>query len=145
MMTVRTLGVAALSGVIGGAAVWALQAGSLTLAPANMTYADLAAVMLGAVAALIAVLGVFMAVLAVWGYSQFRVFVEGAATTRVSQAMEDGELKSLFEARAVKFMTEEFESGKLRRLLEERVDQIIIRGPQERDRAERAGDDDLNI
>lgn len=124
--------IAFVAGAIGGGLVWVLQVGSLVISPAGMQYADLAAVMLGAVAVLLAIFGLFLAVFAIWGYSQFRSIVEGAATRHASQSIKEGELKELVEEKALQFMEVSFESGKLREILEDRVDQIILRGPEER-------------
>ena len=138
----KTIVVAAISGVAGGALVWLFQAGSLNLTPLGMQYADLAAVMLGAVAVLLTILGVFLAIFAIWGYSQFRSIVEGAAVRHASQSIREGELKDLVEERAVAFMTTSFETGRLRRLLEDRVDQIILRGAEDRLRDVDGGQDE---
>lgn len=124
--------------------MWLLQTGSLRLSPAGMQYADLAAVMLGAVAVLLTILGVFLAIFAIWGYSQFRSIVEGAAVRHASNSIREGELKDLVEESSVEFMRSSFENGRLRRILEDRVDQIILRGPEERNREGDGGDEETS-
>jgi len=137
---------ALVGGVIGGCLVWYGQTRSLQIVPLNMTYSDFAAILLTAVSVLVTVLGVFIAALAIWGYSQFKTFAQNAAKDHVSSQLKDGELRTHIEEVAEKFLESDFSSGKLRKLIEERIDYVIYSGAaqraasEERDANEEEGD-----
>ena len=148
MAIVRTAAAASAGSVIGAALLWVFQGNSLRLVPEQMSYADLAAVMLSAVSVLVTILGVIVAIVAIWGYSHFKGIAENSAKSQVSNELEKGTLKQHLENSVTSFMQREFgDSGKLRTLLEERVDQIIIAGPGQRAREESKQelDDDVEI
>lgn len=71
--------VALLAGSMGGLTVWIFQGHSLEIVPDEVSYTELAAVLLTAVSVLVAVFGVVVALLAVWGYRNFRRVAKSAA------------------------------------------------------------------
>jgi hypothetical protein len=147
----RTLSVAIAGGLIGAAVLWVFQGNSIRLVPGEMSYAELSAVMLAAVTVVVTVLGVIVAIIAIWGYAHFKGIAEKSAKTQVSTEIESGSLKDHLEASVTGFMQREFgDQGKLRALLEDRVDQIIISGPSQREKESAAkeaaqGDDDVEL
>jgi hypothetical protein len=94
-----------------------------------MSYADMAALMLGAVGVLVTVLGVFMAILALWGYSQFKVAASSAALQHVKSELEEGQLRDELKKLLVQEVIKQMDDGKLRKILEERADRFLISGP----------------
>lgn len=95
---------------------------------AAMTYTNMAATMLGAVAVLVTVLGVFIAVLAFWGYSQFRGVAKKSALKFMRQQMAVGgnlrvELEGLLVSEVIRKLDQP--EGPLRDVLVQRVDEII--------------------
>ena len=114
-----------------------------------MTYADLSATVLTAVAVLVTTLGVFVAILAIWGYSQFRGIAKSSAKSHVDFELKSGQLKSHVEDVVTQFMTQGFDDGKLRSMLEDRVDQIIIKGAEARSKIpvvnEENDDDEVDV
>ena len=124
----------ALGAVLACVTVKVLESWTFQLTPGMMTYADLSATVLTAVAVLVTTLGVFVAILAIWGYSQFRGIAKASAKSHVDAELRSGQLKAHVEAVVTRFMSEGFDDGELRRLLESRVDQIILSGPEIRSR-----------
>ena len=57
---------------IGGSIVSVWQAGHFHLRPAGMSYSDLAAVLLTAVAVIVAIFGGVFALAAIWGFAQLK-------------------------------------------------------------------------
>jgi ABC-type multidrug transport system fused ATPase/permease subunit len=148
MTILRTIATAVAGSVIGAALLWLFQGNSLRLVPEEMSYADLSAVMLSAVSVLVTILGVIVAIVAIWGYSHFKGIAETSAKSQVSNEIENGALKHHLENSVTSFMQREFgDAGKLRALLEERVDQIIIAGPGQRakEEAEKEGEVDVEL
>jgi hypothetical protein len=72
----REVVICLLAGTVGGAMVWLGQGRSLQIKPLGITYSDLISTLLTAVALIIAVFGVVMAVLAIFGYQHFKTVVE---------------------------------------------------------------------
>lgn len=97
-----------------------------------MSYPELAATVLSAVSVLVTVLGVFIAVLAVWGYSQFREMAASAAAKSVEKQLTDGVLRKEIEDIVTKHVTKSLASGELRVILEQRVDRLIYSGAEKR-------------
>jgi hypothetical protein len=99
-----------------------------------MTYPDLVASVLAALSVLLAILGVFIAVLAILGWTQFRGLARKAAAEaareHIDSRMKGGDLQAHFEAMAQSFLESEFKSGALRSMVEERVNYVIFSGRQ---------------
>lgn len=130
MWKVAIVGVA--SGAIGALLVLAGQGFELHVTPVGMSYADLAATALSAVAVLTTVVGLFIAALAVWGFTALRGMAKSAAKAHVSAQLKGGELRTHLERVVTEFLSGEFKDGKLRELLESRVDAIMFSGPSDR-------------
>lgn len=133
----KAIGGAIIGGLLSGCLVWYGQTGSFSFAPTTMTYPELAAVILTGVAVLVTVLGVFIAVLTVWGYSQFKSIAQNAAKDHISDQLKNGEIRTHIEKNVQGFLEAEFKSGNLRKLIEERVDYVIYSGAAERAETER--------
>jgi hypothetical protein len=110
-------------GIAGGAAVWAIQAGSFSLHPSGMTYNELAALVLGGAALTVTSVGIGVAVLALWGYNDINARAEkraqSAATEKIDAEMADGKLRRHVEAAAAAKIDAELANGNLRRHVEE--------------------------
>jgi hypothetical protein len=127
-----------IGGVVGGLAIAAIFVGVHSvwprrLMPNDMPYQDLAAVLLTSVAVIVTVLGVSMAILAVWGYASFERIAKKAARDYVKSDLKNGKLKQQVEILAVETMTRYMDEamgdqGKLRLMLEARLDRALLAG-----------------
>lgn len=97
-----------------------------------MTYPELAATVLASVAVLVTVLGVFIAILTVWGYSQFKEVAKMAAAKTVEDQISSGKLRAEIEEIVTQHVTKSLSKGELRILLEQRVDRLIYSGAERR-------------
>lgn len=126
LSTVLVLSCAA--GISGGAFVWLFQGHSIKIRPEGMTYAELAAVLLAAASVMVAVFGVSMAVLALWGYRQFKRVAKGAssdiarevASKEVLNELREGAAGNLIDQKVLEAMDEVLSSGKFDAWREER-------------------------
>jgi hypothetical protein len=75
------------AGAVGGALIGVGQGRSLQIKPMSISYPDLIAVLLTAVALIVAIFGVVMAVLAIFGYKHFKGVVEKASKTSAEEAV----------------------------------------------------------
>lgn len=110
---------------VGGALLW--QTGSVHLRPLDMSYSDLAATLLGATAVLLAVLGFFIAVAALLGWTQFRDLTKRAAADAARSHLNDsmgvdGDLRSHLEKMAADFLDARFNSKPFQKLVYDRID-----------------------
>jgi hypothetical protein len=101
-----------LGGVVGGALVLLLQNGELRLT-ATMKYEDLAAVLLSAVGVIVAVVGVGLAILAVWGFSQLKSDSIAAAVAAARRQVDE-------------LIQQEIASPEMEQRIRNRVDQIVL-------------------
>jgi uncharacterized protein YacL len=124
-----------LGGVVGGCLVWVLQGHTLSLSPAGMTFADLSAVLLTAVSLIVALIGTAIALVALWGFTQFRKIVEDrthAAVLEMTPALLVSELrvgeprKVLVNLVAEFFANEEQQPGVARAWNEERQEKLAV-------------------
>ena len=60
------------SGAIGAALMWVFQGHTLRVIPGSMSYADFVALILSALSALLALLGIALAIAAIWGWAEFK-------------------------------------------------------------------------
>ena len=137
---VRTVGIATLGGICGALGIWLFQGHSLQISPVGMSYSDLAATMLGAAGVLLTALGLVIGALALWGYSQFRVMIETAAVEHVKNSVADGDLRQLVTSASVAFIDAELDQGRLRKILEDRLDLILLKGPSAREKEDASPD-----
>lgn len=114
-------------GIIGGAVVWLMQRGSFSLRPVEMTFEQLAALLLAFASFLVTVLGVGIAVLALWGYAQFKGLVteasQKAAVKKVDEELKEGELRRHTELVVTTFLQKGLADGSLVALLEARKEE----------------------
>ncbi len=61
--------------------IWAFVSRGLGAPPANSSYSDLVTIMLGAIAVILAAVTVFIAILAIWGYTALKEGAEKEART----------------------------------------------------------------
>jgi hypothetical protein len=147
MKTAPLLIAGLVGGLLGASLIWILQGHSFHLVPQEMSYADLSATLLAAVSALVTILGVGVAILAIWGYSHFKGIAQSSAKEHVNAEITDGTLRGEIHAAVTAFMQAGFDAGQLREILEARVDQILIQGPGQRARENAAmeEEDDNNV
>jgi H+/Cl- antiporter ClcA len=139
----RLIVAAIIGGLIGAFAVWMGQGHSLKLVPGEMSYADLAATMLGAAGIILTTLGLVIGILALWGYSQFKNMVERSAIAHVTRSVADGDLKKLVTQTSVDYIKADLDAGELRKIFEERLDKILVQGPEDRASEEAKADDEF--
>lgn len=135
----------AIAGAVAAVAVLLAQGQPFHLTPVGMSYADLAATLLAAVSALLTIIGIFIAALALWGFTAFRAMTKNSAKAHVSQQLKQGELRTHVEGVVTEFLAREFAGGNLRKQLEERLDAILVSAPSERARAAGTTDDDAAV
>lgn len=141
----RNILISGTAGIAGTIIVLIAQGQPFHLAPANMSYADLAATLLGASAVLLAIIGVFVAALAIWGFTAFRDTTKASAKQHVDDQLREGELRGHIEKIVSDFLTKEFAGGNLRKLVEERVEAILLSSAGERAKESDASESDASM
>lgn len=91
-----------------------------------MSYTDFVIVMLTAVTVVITILAIFIAILALWGYSQFQKLTETASKNHLEKLLQEGPFAKRIEEAIVQHVSGQLQRGELRSLLAERVDSIIL-------------------
>jgi hypothetical protein len=91
----------------------------------KMSYAEFVSILLTGIAVILAVLALFVASLAVWGYSQFREMTKAASAEHVERMLKAGAFRDEVEALIIKHVSSQLEQGTLRTVLVERVDALI--------------------
>lgn len=133
-------GAAAFAGaVLGGLVVWLTQGHTLRVVPDQMSYADLAAVLLAVAALFLGAIGLIVAIVAIWGFKYFKqVAVSSArraAHEKVASELKAGDAKALVieEARRVaqQRIEEEIRDGSTRRYLDSKVNDAIAKALSE--------------
>lgn len=85
---VKTGAFAALSaligGVCGGVVVWMTQGHTIAVLPESISYPDLIAVLLTGVGLLLSVIGLAVAIIAIYGYQHFKKTAKTVATDRAN-------------------------------------------------------------
>ncbi|QBB71015.1 hypothetical protein ELE36_12015 [Pseudolysobacter antarcticus] len=104
------------AGAFGGIVVWVGQGRSLQISPMSVSYPDLIAVLLTAVALIVAIFGVVMAILAIFGYRHFKGVVERASKTSAEEVVTKT---------AKELVVEEINSEKVKQLIISEVGRII--------------------
>lgn len=143
-LAIQTVLLGALSGTVAAVMILIIQGQPFRLRPVDMTYADLAATLLAASALMTAIIGLFIAALAVWGFTALRGLAKNAAKAHVGAELQQGGLRSHVESVVTDFLEKEFEDGNLRQQLEERVDAILFTAPQQRS-GDDATEDDVTV
>lgn len=106
------VGWSVLGGVVGGFVVWLFQGHSLALLDNGMSYQDLAAIVLTAASLMVAIFGATFALIAVWGYTQFKRGVKSRT-------------KSVVEGVIREHLVDELKNGPSRTVLDEIVAQFL--------------------
>lgn len=123
-MRVSTVVCCLAAGIIGGGAVWFGQTARWSLAPADMAYHDLVAVILTAISILLAALSIGLAVMAFWGWTTFKGITQkaagSAALDHIKSEAGASEINRILELKAVIFLQEKLRDGTLLALAEQR-------------------------
>ena len=97
------------------------------LKPNGMTYQDLVTVILTALAVMLAVLGIGVALLAVWGFTTFQQMARDTARNYVSNDIEKGQLRKHLESLVTDHLNKESgEGGAYRKILEDAADRFVL-------------------
>jgi|GEM_PF-3255914 len=104
--------------------------------PVGMSYADLAAVLLGAVGVIVAIFGGVLAIAAFWGFAQMKAEAVSAASTAALQELreqiENGALRTYILDEIERLIDTEFKSKRMDGRIQSRVDKIVLGGPEDR-------------
>lgn len=106
-------------GIVGGAIVWLAQGHSLSLKPVGMSYADFAGILLTAASLIVAVAGIAVALLGLWGYTQFtKIVAEGTkrsvieiAPGLLAEELRDGASKQVLIALVAQYLVDAADPG----------------------------------
>lgn len=132
----KTALVAGGSATAGALATSYVQTGRLYVVPANISYPDLAAVLLSAVGVIVAIFGGVLAILAFWGFEQMkRDAVRGAtqaALGELKEQIENGPTRDYILAEIERLIVDEFKSRRMDQRIQERVDKIAMGGAEDR-------------
>lgn len=139
---VRTFLVAALAGALAAVVVLLIQGQAFHLTPVGMTYADLAATLLAAAGVLLTVIGIFIAALAIWGFTAFRAMTKNSAKAHVSSQLRQGELRNHVETVVKEFLAQQIAAGELKSQIEETLETIVLKSAGQRAQDEAAGKND---
>ncbi|ASP96719.1 hypothetical protein GOC87_18785 [Sinorhizobium meliloti] len=121
-------GLGLMSGVI--VAVTALFSVHVTPEQANglsMNYGDLVAILLTATSTIITILGVFVAVLAVWGYSQFEKMTKEASSRHLEVLLQSGKFRDEVDQTILRHVSAELakDTSPFRDLLRQQIETMI--------------------
>ncbi len=132
----RTILIAGGSAAIGALVTCYAQTGHLNVIPADVSYPDLAAVLLSAVGVIVAIFGGVLAILAFWGFEQMkRDAVRGAtqaALDELKEQIENGSTRDYIVTEIERLIVDEFKSRRMDQRIEERVDKIAMGGSEDR-------------
>ena len=128
---------AALFGAIGGSLITRyVRTGHFNIVPDNISYSDLAAVLLTAVGVIVAIFGGVLAIAAFWGFEQMkREAVRGATQAGVDELkeqIENGPTRAYILAEIERLIVDEFNSRRMDKRIQERVDKIAMGGSEDR-------------
>ena len=127
---------AAASGIFGALIGSYAQSGRIFVVPAGISYPDLAAILLGAVGVIVAIFGGVLAIAAFWGFAQMKQeAVRGAtdaALSELKEQIENGQLRVYILEEIERLTDAEFNSGRMDRRIQERVDMIAMGNPEDR-------------
>lgn len=106
-------------GAAGGAVVWFAQGHSFYLRPAGMSYADFAGILLTAASLIVAIAGFAVALLGLWGYTQFQKIVSDGTQRAVidiapgllADELRDGASKQVLIALVAQYLINAGEPG----------------------------------
>lgn len=129
----RRAGTALGGGIVGGALVWLTQTGNFHLQPTEMTYADLAAILLTAVGVIVAIFAGVLALAAIWGFNQLKRDAISAAEIsslkEVREQIENGPVRNYIMGEIERLADEEFKSERMNARINRRVDAVAFGRP----------------
>jgi hypothetical protein len=128
MVVWKTFVAAAAGSIVGAASMWVWQIGPVRLTPVGMTYAELAATMLAAVSVSLGALGLFLAGLAIFGFTQIREMARDTVKSGLEASLKQGDLRQHFEAMSRTLLQEQVASREMQTLIERRIDAIALGG-----------------
>ena|GEM_PF-2774930 len=128
----KTFAIGLLGAVIGVALMMVGQGMKLSVMPVGMTFTEWAGILLAAVTISITALGVVIAVAAIWGFNGIKSGAELAAVQHVTDQLSEGKLSKNLEQTFTAFLLTRLRDDKFRRLIEERVDEVLYGGPSAR-------------
>lgn len=139
-----------LTGMLVGAVLVVLAFIKFRVAPAateelKVTYADMAAIVLTGVSVMVAVLAVFVAALAIWGYSQFGKVTENASRKHLERLLKDGPFKKRLDDMVIEHVSAQLRAGELRSVLIEKLDSIVHSDAQNREQADSRSSSDRDF
>lgn len=93
----------------------------------TMNYSDLVAILLTATSTIITILGVFVAVLAIWGYSQFEKMTREASSRHLELLLQSGKFRDEVDQTILRHVSAELakESSPFRDLLRQQLETMI--------------------
>lgn len=120
-------------GIVGGGIVWLSQTGNLHLQSVEMSYADLAAILLTAVGVIVAIFAGVLALAAFWGFNQLKRDAISAAETsslkEVREQIENGPVRNYIIGEIERLADEEFKSERMNMRIIRRVDAVTFGRP----------------
>lgn len=134
-MTGRTTIAGFFGAVVGGAIVWIGQAGSFSLRPVGMSYAELAATLLTAVGVIVAIFGGVLALAALWGFNQLKrdaiTAAEAAGSVEIREQIENGTIRDYIRGEIERLTIEEVNSERMDQRIKQRVDAVTFGRPDD--------------
>lgn len=93
----------------------------------SMSYSDLVAILLTATSTIITILGVFVAVLAIWGYSQFEKMTREASSRHLELLLQSGKFRDEVDQTIIRHVSAELakETSPFRDLLRQQIETMI--------------------
>lgn len=142
------VGWAFVGAVIGAAFVLFVKNGSFAINAGTMKYEDLAAVLLSAVGVIVTAFGVILAILAFWGFRQMKAeaikAAEAAGTQEVRDQTMSGPLRDYIHEEIDKLIKAEIASEAMERRILDRVAEIVLGSPKDRDLDDEDQDDGID-
>lgn len=121
--------IAGCAAVVGGLTVWVFQGHHVYLRAEGLSYAELAAVLLGVASLMVGIIGIGVAILAIWGFKYFKQIAVSEAQKKVATELGSGESQRLIEETARSTATSKVEMelvrGDARKILESEVARAI--------------------
>lgn len=128
--------VVVLGAIFGSLITIFVQTGRINVTTSNISYPDLAAVLLSAVGVIVAIFGGVLAILAFWGFEQMkRDAVRGAtqaALEELKEQIENGSTRDYILDEIERLIVDEFKSRRMDQRIQERVDKIAMGGSEDR-------------
>lgn len=131
--------VAAVAGALAAVFVLLIQGQPFRLVPVGMSYADLAATLLAAAGVLVTVIGIFIAALAIWGFTAFRAMTKNSAKAHVSSQLRQGDLRNHVETVVREFLAQQIATGELKTQIEETLETFVLKSAGQRAHDEAEG------